>query len=192
MLSDSGGIRTHSISRSKREWSADCLPSHICRSCCQRPVPGVGVEPTRAGSRPASLPLADPGMSARVPGGSRTRLCCLGSSCLAARPRVLNRPSAVPTGVDPVPMPRQGTVQSRYTKAPNSLDGWIRTSGLRLPTPAEWTRLSHIQDLHSNLHLLRNASCVCIERRWEPKIWFAANQKKSFPHGPQPAILVVG
>ena len=26
------------------------------------PVPGVGVEPTRAGSKPASLPLADPGV----------------------------------------------------------------------------------------------------------------------------------
>ena len=26
------------------------------------PVPGVGVEPTRTGSKPASLPLADPGV----------------------------------------------------------------------------------------------------------------------------------
>ena len=58
----------------------DCLPSQASLPCCQRAlrtVPGVGVEPTRAGSRPASLPLADPGI-ARVPGGSRTRLSGLG------------------------------------------------------------------------------------------------------------------
>jgi hypothetical protein len=34
----SGGIRTLSISRSKREWSAGCLPSHNA-------VPGAGIEP---------------------------------------------------------------------------------------------------------------------------------------------------
>src|SRR5438445_246820 len=49
----------------------DCLPSHVSLPRCQRTwrtVPGVGVEPTRAGSKPASLPLADPGISA---GGRR-------------------------------------------------------------------------------------------------------------------------
>jgi hypothetical protein len=41
-ISSSSGIRTHSIFRSKREWSANCLPSRAKR------VLKVGVEPTNA------------------------------------------------------------------------------------------------------------------------------------------------
>jgi hypothetical protein len=37
-MNGSGGIRTLSISRSKREWSAGCLPS-------QNAIPGAGIEP---------------------------------------------------------------------------------------------------------------------------------------------------
>jgi hypothetical protein len=37
-MNGSGGIRTLSISRSKREWSAGCLPS-------RNAVPGAGIEP---------------------------------------------------------------------------------------------------------------------------------------------------
>ena len=72
--SSPGGTRTHSISRSKREWSPKLptgphvisfilLPTAHCpltTDHCQL-FPGAGVEPTRAGSKPAGLPLTDPG-----------------------------------------------------------------------------------------------------------------------------------
>jgi hypothetical protein len=62
----SGGIRTLSISRSKREWSAHCLPSR--KRCAHRPS-------TRGGSRThrhpglsrAARPLAYPGPARRKP-----------------------------------------------------------------------------------------------------------------------------
>ena len=58
-----GGIRTHSISPSQGEWSAVAYRAmlRVVKDHAS-PVPGVGVEPTRAGSKPASLPLADPGV----------------------------------------------------------------------------------------------------------------------------------
>jgi hypothetical protein len=82
-------------------------------------VPGVGVEPTRTGSKPASLPLADPGMRRRKeresnPQGLRSAV--FGTAAIA-----------------------------RWLALPFSLDGWIRTSVLRLPKPADETRLSYIQ-----------------------------------------------
>ena len=93
----SGGIRTHSIPRFKRRWSADCLLSPgiqlrglesnqhqriqnptsyplddpgISDTFTSAKVRGEGVEPSSPDSRPGSLPLADPREGGRR--GSRT------------------------------------------------------------------------------------------------------------------------
>ena len=56
ITSGPGRSSTHSIPL-KRGWSADCLPGQLPTS-----APGAGVEPTLAGSKPAVLPLDDPGI----------------------------------------------------------------------------------------------------------------------------------
>ena len=103
----SGGIRTLSISRSKREWSAGCLPSQATSSGGWNRTSGLhvqsvaslpaattpessiregGFEPPPPDSKSGSLPVS---RFPRASCGSRTRLSDLGSPCLAARPRTL-------------------------------------------------------------------------------------------------------
>ena len=55
-FSSSSGIRTHSISGSKPEWSASCLPSRIkgIRNFQAHPQ---GFEPRPTGLEPVMLPL---------------------------------------------------------------------------------------------------------------------------------------
>src|SRR5689334_18583135 len=65
----------------------NCLPSRYRPPNCQRAVPGVGVEPTHAGSRPASLPLADPGGSIKCPAGVEPACSVWKTDAWAARPR---------------------------------------------------------------------------------------------------------
>src|SRR5437762_6645690 len=93
-----GGIRTHSISRSEREWSSGCLPGHRTKDEVGRMKeetvqlrhflvtrlhpssfrlhpsrsPGVGFEPTSAGSKPASLTISRPRNVLSREGGRRT------------------------------------------------------------------------------------------------------------------------
>ena len=84
----SGGSRTLSISRSKREWSAGCLPSRVR-------VPGVGIEPAASTFRawrcyqqqpprncPPDAPLLDPN-----PAASTGRSSLLRSQDVFFRPR---------------------------------------------------------------------------------------------------------
>ncbi len=49
-MSSSSGIRTHSISGSKPKWSANCLPSRICRQCPEQEsnLQSSGFKPDRS------------------------------------------------------------------------------------------------------------------------------------------------
>ena len=101
-------------------------------------VPGVGVEPTRTGSKPVSLPLADPG-------------ACLAAARRAARflePRLnahrRKERESNPQGLRSTVF-ETAAITSWLALPFCSLDGWIRTSDLRLPKPADSTKLSHIQ-----------------------------------------------
>lgn len=142
-LSTLGGIRTHALHRER----VATTPGWSARATS---VPGVGFEPTRTGSKPASLPLADPGksvLSTQYSVLARAEGEGVEPSRLIARPGSSRMPS--PFGL-PFRSFTQHSVLSTLSTF-TSLDGWIRTSVVRLPRPADETRLSYIQIRHSAL-----------------------------------------
>ncbi len=69
--SGSGGIRTLSISRSEREWSAGCLPSRLLRD--RRSTQGGTRTHTRPGLSRTARPVGVPGLERESgSGGTRT------------------------------------------------------------------------------------------------------------------------
>jgi hypothetical protein len=105
----------------------DCLPSHNRSPRCQRAaVPGVGIEPTRAGSKPASLPLADPGILQECPAGVEPACPVWKTVAWAARPRAQERKEreSNPQGLSASSRFERGAI-ANWLALPESLDGWI-------------------------------------------------------------------
>ncbi len=143
VFSGPGGTRTHSIPGSKRGWSANCLPSQLSTS-----APGAGVEPTLAGSKPAVLPLDDPGIADHLQMRKERESNPQGSSLGRFRDgchRQLACPSvqAAAAGIEPAIVSLTG---SRLTIGPHRKQIVGHVSNV--PIPHGGLSLSHGQNEH--------------------------------------------
>ncbi len=174
----SGGIRTLSISRSEREWSASCLPSHErimtihCVNDLDRTAQGGSRTHIRPGLSRAARPVGVPG---RLPRSSNTRAAPQnGSDALPRRKPWDSNPQAdfAATRFQDGPLIRPVGFRRSIIVTANlsSSGGWNRTSGLHVQSVASLPPATAPESLHliyrfgkedSNLHRLIQSQGAC-------------------------------
>ena len=92
--------------------------SHWTMGPCRSGPPGTRTPITDVRSRRLPDWTSSPFLPTVIPHGLEPWFPACDAGVVAAGPRDQR---AVPTGVDPVPLPRQGSMQCRYTKAPKSV-----------------------------------------------------------------------